>query len=83
MVRASHAGGLAQSGSFAGNQIGKETMERISRLTAAAVLLGIAGWVNATPMTFTDIVDPEPNVFVSANDTSLAFQHDVTDDAGH
>ena len=55
-------------------------MERISRLTAAAVLLGIAGWVNATPMTFTDVVDPEPSVFVSANNASFAFQHDVTED---
>jgi hypothetical protein len=55
-------------------------MDKISRIVPAAALLAFAGWVNAVPMTFTDVVDPEPNVSMSANDTSFTFLHDITDD---
>ena len=54
-------------------------MEKTSRLTAAAVLLGIASSVSATPVTFTDVVNPEPNIFISVNNPSFVWQHDLTD----
>lgn len=41
--------------------------------------LTFGAFANATLMTFTDIVDPNPNIFLSQNSASYNYTHDIND----
>ena len=54
-------------------------MKFLKQLMASAALLGAAAVANATPATWVDSIDFNPDVYVSQW-TSYPYQHDVTDD---
>lgn len=49
-------------------------MKRVFSLLVVAVVLSGSAW--AAPMTWTDVVDPVPDIFIGP---SYSFQHDITD----
>jgi len=53
-------------------------MKFLKQLMASAVLLGTAVVANATPATWVDSIDFNPDVYVSQW-TSFNYQHDITD----
>lgn len=54
-------------------------MKILLRLTAATILAVATGTAYAFPMTFTDVVNPEPNVLLNASNDSFGFHHDILD----